>query len=318
MPDSSMQFFQAIRAGDTKEVHRFLTETPSLITAKTTLFDTPLLVALTCPAPTAMISLLIDSGADVTDSKYFGWNAVMHACVIGVQPEIVDQLLQRWPDEYDWSRKDHHRLSTFSLACRSRKPDLIVFLLARIPKLSQIERDDLWGILSSMAEYKSECVCGFVSRLCETSAAKDLFEYEADSCIKSLIVHADKLGAEKIACFKSTGDFIHVAMIRRLWRSIEAMEAVRPDIVRPLVFVNLSYWMGTIPNAINEMCNQLRRDCLWSQVRDLFLARSQSHTSECDSKILTDLPNVCLRNIVAFYLDKGKTLSELRDIVTQI
>lgn len=91
-----------------------------------------------------------------------------------------------------------------------------------------------------MAEYKSECDNNCVAHLCESSAAKDLFEY--DSCIKSLIVQADKLGVKKIECFKGMGEFICVAVMERLWRLIEVLDAIQPpDTVRLHMFVNESH-----------------------------------------------------------------------------
>lgn len=156
-------------------------------------------------------------------------------------------------------------------------------------------------------------------RLCELPAANDLFEFEAAVGIRLLIVHADDLSAKKIVFFRSIGKFVRLAMVKKLCRSIEAMEAIRPDIVRPLLFMYLLPWMEDVPDSTKEMEIQLQRDYLWSKVRHLFLARarSQRRSSESDSITLTDLPDACLRRVVAFYLDKPKAISRLCHIVTQ-
>lgn len=271
------------------------------------MFEQPLFVALECPDPIALLSLLIDRNADMmTNSTSLGTNVVMQACFLGVEPEIVDFLLQRWPVDYDWYQNDRQRDSTFSLACQSMKPNLVVYLLSRIPKLSQIERENLWRMLSKMVDWGREGVEDLVSQICKSAAAKELFELECDTGIRSLIVHADRLGSKKIVFFRSIGKFIRLAMIKELWRSVEAMEAIRPDIVRPIVFVYLMPWMGKVPDTIQAMGNQLQRDCLWSLVRPLFLARVQPNPCASDTISLTDLPDVCFQRVADFYLYKSK------------
>lgn len=95
------------------------------------------------------------------------------------------------------------------------------------------------------------------------------------------------------------------------------MERARPEVVRPIVFVGLndsvlSSKLKDVPDAITAMSERFKRDCLWSQVRDLFLAHgSDGH------KGLADLPDACFRNVVAFYQEPFDTKATMKLFCTQ-
>lgn len=251
--------------------------------------------------------MLISKGADVTYRNPMGYNSIMEACEAGLKPESIDVLLELWPEDYDWPQTNKEGESAFSLACESDNATVVLYLLQRCSNLSFKEKDFLWSFLSS--ELIEENAMELAFNVFDSKAANDLFTFEGfkdSDDVGTLLLDVDKLcaGAKTIHVPKTFSTFLGTALRKGFGPQIEFMETRNPSVVRPIVFLCLCGGsLGDSSEAVHAISERFKRDCMWLQVRDLFIAHVDFQNGTIDSHRanLADLPDACFERVVKFY-----------------
>lgn len=300
-------FFVAINAGDIAEVERMLTESPWLMQSRSLKGNPPLVVAQYSRDPSAMTVLLVSKGVDM--------DTLMCLCTKGLRPETSVLLLQAWSEELQ---------STASPAYNSIELQLIGCLLARISRLSDKEKESMWNLLVEHSRKNRKDIVPFASDLFKSQAGRDLFDISGSSDSEILQLNMEKLGSgfKNQVIFRNALEFIRFSMNNQTVTLLEAMESVGPDIVRPIVFMCLHDSKSSmLENTLAEIYaigDRFKRDSMWRQARELFLARVQAPSPALPPEQirLVDLPDTCFRAVVEFYqepLDTENAVKKLRE-----
>lgn len=325
---SKQLFYKAIASSDVDGVTRALTAAPSLIGSLSLKQTPPLYEALQGRDPsTTMITLLISKGANVEFLDSMGRSIFMNACMKGVSADVLDLLVQSWPTAFDWTQTDCEDQTALLLACKAMQVKVVFYLLQHVATLSLKEKNKVWLVLGNLPMSLMKDAEQLVVQLLASPIGRDLFEFASspDVEIKFLEIEELFLGSGPIKILRSTAKMIFYAVTNQWTRVIEAMEEIKPHVVRPIVFacINDSSIDGFVevnaPEAIHAVSKRFESDCQWYQVRDLFLvqARSQNQTNESSrTKSLGDLPDCCFRNVAAFFQEHFDTES-MMELITQ-
>lgn len=141
-------------------------------------------------------------------------------------------------------------------------------LLRRIPNISSEEKHDLWHffIRNAFADKSSRHIA---CKILESPIGRDLFETSPLDEVAESRFSIVKLfpGVKCVEFIRSAATFIHIAMKIELVSLLEVMERVRPDIVRPTVFIGLhdSKSLSNFPAAITAIGERFKHHCLWFQ-----------------------------------------------------